>query len=996
VYTLTISRGPDKGRKLELENGRTYTIGSDPDASCQLTDPTVLPGHCSLEIMGGQVILTNHTASAGTYIGEKKVKRAQLRPNSSFRIGDSVLTITPAPRQRSERTQRDFGADPLVGKIIGGYKLNEVVGRGGMGTVYKATQLSLHRDVAVKVLSPDLAKDKGFRDLFIQEARAAAQLVDPHIVQVYDAGSEGDTTFFSMEFVGQGSVEEVLQRDGKIPWQDAILWVLEAAHGLDYAEGKGIVHRDIKPDNLMLNDDARIKIADLGLAKRGERAEDQGIIGTPHFIPPEQALGKDVDTRADIYSLGATFYRMVTGRTVFTGKSAKEIVLKHIKEPPPAASSVVSDIPDELDGLIARMLAKDPNQRYQTAKELIAAIEELCANHGIKGAIIKKGIPKRVLIPVLLLLLAAIGVAVYQVNKPEDPEKRRAREQAEKDARDARERARLAEEQRKAQERETEKLAAAKHYGDLENEMLRLPGIDETYDDKDTQDRLEGLWKDMAAKWTTFAESDNAQEFGWAEKASGQATTISTRLEKLKEVAEDKRAKFDEKFKEAEGIEKTLRQQLANLRAARKWGEALALSDLVGAKEPTKDDPFKAVEDWVYVSPLDEAVRVPATKNAKIMKVIEETRKHFRKERPLVLEQAQRDWEGVVKVADSAVKSDVLSAIQATITELDKVIEVYPDPADRVAETRDWVADARRRKKELDGRVDALREQHLIADRGAVRDFLRNARSLDPRDLRNPVMNGEIPEAIRFWTSKLDATKTERYRAFIQERIGLLKWTDSLFRQFRVAVSDTIAGTKETAPLVSLECEIPPLGDERSSHKFKFDKPSGDPYEFVVDRKYRKSETQKFGAFPMDWVHGAVFMHEGKPRWTEVTPALEFQLGAFCFETMQFADAAAHFEKVIELEQGAETRVLTKAATSLATRARREAEALATYVGLLDAVRVVATEADARQLQEKLKDFRQQYEGTLVFVEVMPTQSTLAKDFDEGTVTDIPTAPIFE
>ena len=176
---------------------------------------------------------------------------------------------------------RDFALDnSSFPVLLTHYQIHGIIGEGGMGTVFKATQLSLHRDVALKVLAPALSKDRNFVDLFINEARAAAQLIHPNIVQVYDAGTEGETSFFSMEYLGKGSVEELLTREKKMPWGEAILMVLEAAHGLEYAEGKGIVHRDIKPDNLMLNEDGRIKIADLGLAKRAEDVKEEGVIGT--------------------------------------------------------------------------------------------------------------------------------------------------------------------------------------------------------------------------------------------------------------------------------------------------------------------------------------------------------------------------------------------------------------------------------------------------------------------------------------------------------------------------------------------------------------------------------------------------------------------------------------------------------------------------------------------------------------------------------------------
>ncbi|MHC4137545.1 MAG: protein kinase domain-containing protein, partial [Planctomycetota bacterium] len=482
MFALKVTEGPDKGRQIQLQTGKTYVIGCDEESHLVLSDPMVLKGHCSLEAGDTVCILRNQTASAGTYVGDKKISQAKLGNNSSFRVGDTMLTLfgVSVPKRRVPRGPRR--PDPLLGKILGGYKLNEVVGEGGMGKVYRATQLSLHRDVALKVLRDELAKDETFRELFILEARAAAQLIHPNVVQVFDAGTEGDVVFFSMEFIGQGSVEEVLARESTIPWEQAILMVLEAAHGLEFAEGRQIVHRDIKPDNLMINDDGQVKIADLGLAKRGEGAKKKGIIGTPHFIPPEQALGKEVDHRADIYGLGATFFRMITGRTLFSGETAKEIVLRHIKEPPPAASSYDDSVPDELDGVISRMLAKDPDRRHQTARELIQDLETVCAHHGIKGAIIKRGVGKRVLIPLILLLITA-GYAVYHfaMKKPveiEREETRLAREKAEAEAK------RAVEEQRKAEKSERRNKAEARAGRHTNNDLqlrIRIP-IGSVYD----------------------------------------------------------------------------------------------------------------------------------------------------------------------------------------------------------------------------------------------------------------------------------------------------------------------------------------------------------------------------------------------------------------------------------------------------------------------------------------------------------------------------------
>ncbi|MHC4933200.1 MAG: protein kinase domain-containing protein, partial [Planctomycetota bacterium] len=660
MYILTVTRGPDQGRKFRLTEGRVYKLGSGADASFPLTDPKILDPHCSIQVGRGQVILVNHTASAGTFIGDKKVAKARLQPNMSFRIGDTVLTLSPEPAQTSQpgaeaQPPRQVAAepDPMVGKILGGYKVNEVVGRGGMGTVYKSTQLSLHREVALKVLRPRLARDKAFVDLFINEARSAAQLVHPNVVQVYDAGREGDSPYFSMEFMGEGSVEELLESNGKIPWEQAILMVLESAHGLAFAEGKGIVHRDIKPDNLMLNEDGQVKIADLGLAKRGQSSKEEGITGTPHFIPPEQALGKEVDTRADIYSLGATFFRMITGKTLFTGKTAKEIVLKHIKEAPPAASSHEPDIPDELDLVIAKMLAKEPDQRYQTAPELISSLEEVCAHYGIKGAIIKRGVGKRVLIPILALLLVALAVVTYLIAKPKDViqlEDLKSREAA-RLAEAAREKAAI---EKKEAERQSRKLAAQGLFKDLQLEDERLKGRIElsnvyTSEKEDERAQREKLWLGMASKYEGFSKTEDATVFGHAGAAIKRAETIRSDLARYKASAKDQREKIALKVKEAKRVEDEQQLLLGEWQSERRYEDAYNLCGILAREETAPGDPFYAIVSWVWVSPVDESLTMAATANPDIMAVITSARKAFAKQQNRIPTLAKRDWEKVKK-----------------------------------------------------------------------------------------------------------------------------------------------------------------------------------------------------------------------------------------------------------------------------------------------------------------------------------------------------------
>ncbi len=982
MFILTVARGPDEGRQFPLSPGTTYTVGSGEEDTVRLTDPKVLGRHCALEVKPAYVLLKNLTATAGTFVGEKKIAQSELRGPASFRIGDTTLAIKPGVAEKPPPP-----TDPLVGRIIGGYKLIEVVGKGGMGTVFKATQLSLHRDVALKVLAPALAKDKNFVDLFINEARAAAQLIHPNIVQVYDAGTEGDISFFSMEYLAQGSVEEVLARDKKMAWQEAILMVLEAAHGLEYAEGKRIVHRDIKPDNLMLNADGRVKIADLGLAKRGEESKDEGVIGTPHFIPPEQALGKEVDTRADIYSLGATFFRMVTGRTLFSGKSAKEIVLKHIKEPPPAASSVEKEIPDELDLIFARMLAKEPDQRYQTARELITALETVCAHHGIKGSIIRRGVGKRVLVPLVLLLLAGGGViyklATREKEVVESPEAREARLKAERDAADF-------EKRNAALVLERRRTAVRTEWETLDNAFYRIAAqnsIDSVYDDEEkTAATLEKAWLDYFAQLREYAGKPETAEFeeelGFAAKALEKAATLAKRLENNKLAASDKKDWIARQKEAAKDIDGKSRLRLAELLRERAYERAANYCERLTKEPRPKEDPFLPVESAEWQSPVAAEVKVPASTVKQIADIIAKSRQYFADEGKLIVRKAQGDWDAVKASLPPAPETSADAEIEKAAAALQEVEEKFVDAGGRpVKEIQEFAAEARRKRLEFTKLLETRYANRLGADRELIRRKLRDLRSLDPSRTPNLIMNLEVGKALAEWQRLLEdgEVKSPRYRAFLEERIRMLRWIDYLFATFQrdVRISDA---TKEAAPLRSLESEG--VFEEGSDpFPFRFDKPPENPYEFKLNRKFRGNDLWRYGSMPLDWVHTHCFHVPGKNgaageiRWVEVPPVLRFALGAFCYETMQYRAAQQHFELLKDDE------TYGTAAAYLLERSGREAAARAEYESLLQKGREAKTTKDVQTVLAALKTFNARHAGTLFLIEVMRQKDLVDSDF---------------
>ncbi len=263
-----------------------------------------------------------------------------------------------------------------VGATFGGYEILAELGAGGMGVVYRARDTTLERIVALKTLAPALSKDAAYVQRFLKEARAVARLNHPNIVQIYDFGCEEAIYYLAMEFVDGRSLGHHL-RAGRFPESVALGVIRQACTALAVAHAEGLVHRDIKPDNLMLTTKGVLKLVDLGIAKRVN--EDQSLtltgqaIGTPHYVSPEQIRGqKDIDARADIYSLGATLYHLVTGRTPFTGASGALVLTMHLIEPLPDPRQYEPSLSEGLCRILGKMMAKDREERYRDVASLDA------------------------------------------------------------------------------------------------------------------------------------------------------------------------------------------------------------------------------------------------------------------------------------------------------------------------------------------------------------------------------------------------------------------------------------------------------------------------------------------------------------------------------------------------------------------------------------------------------------------------------------------------
>jgi len=424
------------GRRVEtavLRAGDTLTLGAvvvrvvDPERPDTKVAPARRPdetqelevGDLSAEL---SVAAAPRTASVAP--------RVESTPNST-------PSSTPSTAE-SATPREDARATPLP--TVPGYRIERRIGRGGMGDVYLAVQESLARQVALKVLAARFEADREFVRRFQAEARAAAALNHPNVVTVYDVGETGGKHYLSMEYMDKGNLEDRVKNGAKLEEREVLDILRDALSGLVYAESRGIVHRDLKPANLMQNHVGATKIADLGLATHVESEEatggDKKVFGTPHFLAPEQARGERVDSRTDLYSLGATAYRLLTGKTPFEGKDTREIVRSVLRDEPKPMRESTPQLSDGVVALVDRLMKKEPSQRFSGAAETLREVERLRDVSRASAVSLQAGGPpdaattkrgsKGGLVAVVLLLGLGAGAWYWneQRQKSNEPQKR--------------------------------------------------------------------------------------------------------------------------------------------------------------------------------------------------------------------------------------------------------------------------------------------------------------------------------------------------------------------------------------------------------------------------------------------------------------------------------------------------------------------------------------------------------------------------------------------
>ncbi|MCD8141602.1 MAG: serine/threonine-protein kinase [Planctomycetaceae bacterium] len=396
---LRIVDGPLSGTEFVLRN-EVSVAGRHVDCAIPIPDPKVSRNHAEfLPDADGQFSIIDIGSSNGTY-----VNGIQLAPSSPHLLagGDEIRI--------GQNTFRYFAGDARIPDLdIPGYILEDILAEGGMGAIFRARNRDTGQEVAIKILHPGYAKHEEFVGRFIQEARAAGRLAHPNIIKVYNVGkTTNGRYYFTMELV-RGST--LTQKIALLTPQETARMFLDIADALDYAHKRGIIHRDIKPDNILIGQDGEPKLTDLGIAVLDQQDVTQSgprVLGTPHYMSPEQASGKTITAATDQYSLGATFFHAFAGQPLFDAPDPQQIMIKHVRERPRTLHSVAPQVPVEIAAIVDRCLEKDPGKRYADAGRLRAAL----------ATAIRKAYPG--MLPVgeeetgrgRLMTVAAVGAAV--------------------------------------------------------------------------------------------------------------------------------------------------------------------------------------------------------------------------------------------------------------------------------------------------------------------------------------------------------------------------------------------------------------------------------------------------------------------------------------------------------------------------------------------------------------------------------------------------------
>jgi serine/threonine protein kinase len=389
---LVVTAGPDKGRSFPLPPGETLQVGRSEKTPTRLTDESVSRFHCQIEYDGSRAVLVN-LSNNGTQVNGQPVTRQELQPGDTVRIGATELRFQPAeastvvpPAPAPRPAPEPPGA--LVGQTLAHYAIEAVIAKGASGTVFRAQDTRGGQTVALKVLRPEFSRHDEEMQRFIRAMKTVLPLRHPNLVTLYGAGQTGPHCWIAMEFVDGESMTQVIRRlgvAGMLDWRYGYRVAVHIARALDYAHGQGILHRNVTPQNILFRAGDKVaQLGDLMLAKALEGTLAQPItrpgelVGDIAYLSPERTRGTaEVDGRSDLYGLGATVYALVAGRPPFAGDSLPDLIGKIRSAEPEKPRKYQMAIPDLFQGTVLRLLAKRPEERFESAAELLTDLERV-------------------------------------------------------------------------------------------------------------------------------------------------------------------------------------------------------------------------------------------------------------------------------------------------------------------------------------------------------------------------------------------------------------------------------------------------------------------------------------------------------------------------------------------------------------------------------------------------------------------------------------------
>jgi serine/threonine protein kinase len=389
---LAVTTGPDQGKLFALPSGETMQVGRSQATTIRLTDPAVSRVHFELEIGEDQVILHN-ISGQGTLVNGKPAVEQALKTGDVIRIGNSELRFigkdepaTIVPKEAALSANEPL--TKLAGHSLAYFLVEEVIARGNSGTVFRALDTRHNQAVALKVLEPAFSKNEEEMQRFVRAMKTMLPVRHANIVTIIGAGKTGPFCWVAMDYIEGESLTQVIQRigvAGMLDWKHAFRVAVDIARALDYAHGQSIIHRNVTPQNILLRKSDKVALlGDLMLAKALEGSLAQHVtkpgelLGDVAYMAPERTHGgSDIDGRADLYGLGATVYAVLTGRPPFTGDAMADVIVKIRNAEPEKPKKYQLSIPDMFQGAVLKLLAKRPQERYQTAVELLKDLERV-------------------------------------------------------------------------------------------------------------------------------------------------------------------------------------------------------------------------------------------------------------------------------------------------------------------------------------------------------------------------------------------------------------------------------------------------------------------------------------------------------------------------------------------------------------------------------------------------------------------------------------------